>query len=737
MSLNSSYPTGDDAKKQISGRHRNGTLWRTMFLASTIVGILALMALVYNIVNEAFGLTAVESTIEPDSLVREEMEGILLNSSNLVSSEDDNELVELIANDPNAIGFFGYAFYLANADRLNAVSVDGIEPNAETAASGDYPITRPLYLYTTEDVLVNNQAASVFLNYYLSNVTQEIEAVGYFPVSAETLSTGQIAYVASSGLDLQPGQWAVINPDGIEGSVQIAGSSTVFPLTQHMADLISADGFAGNIAVESIGSTAGLRAFCVDGTADIANASRAIQPAEFNACRENGREAIELRVGTDALAVVVNPQNSFLQDATKEELQQLFSTAETWSEVNADWPNEPINRYVPGVDSGTLDFFTETVFDVELRDLSKDQLVKILANNVSVGRGRALEREQKFYDSQLVFESPDVWNEVCQAEGNIPTGCTDRARTHDDVYELVIREVVELDVVETWSLVDSIFNRSAIETAVLTDHPNASLEFRSWLTGDFVTSPQSSTPEFAGVRTAILGTLWVVLITVLFSFPVGVGAAVYLEEYAEDNAINRLIQTNINNLAGVPSIIYGLLGLTVFVRILEVFTSGRLFGLVADSSTSNGRTILSAGLTLGLLILPVIIIASQEAIRAVPNSMRQAGMALGATKWQTIWHHVIPSALPGIMTGAILAIARAVGETAPLVVVGASTFIVVDPNSPFSKFTVLPIQIFQWTSRPQAEFRNIAAAAIIVLLALLLSLNTTAVLLRNRFSRKA
>jgi phosphate transport system permease protein len=175
--------------------------------------------------------------------------------------------------------------------------------------------------------------------------------------------------------------------------------------------------------------------------------------------------------------------------------------------------------------------------------------------------------------------------------------------------------------------------------------------------------------------------------------------------------------------------------LAVFVRALEPITSGSGFG-VADPTTANGRTITSAGLTLALLILPLIIINAQEAIRAVPGSLRQASLGLGATKWQTIWHHVLPNALPGILTGNILAISRAIGETAPLVVIGASTFITVDPEGPFSKFTTLPIQIYQWTARPQAEFRNIAAAAIVVLLILLLTLNASAVLLRNRYSRR-
>jgi phosphate transport system permease protein len=307
-------------------------------------------------------------------------------------------------------------------------------------------------------------------------------------------------------------------------------------------------------------------------------------------------------------------------------------------------------------------------------------------------------------------------------------------RSQESVYELVVERVVAPTVVGTWSLVDSLFQRGEIE-AFVEDVPNGSLEFRSWLTWRFITSPQSSSPEDAGIRTAILGSLWVIMITLLFSLPIGVGAAVYLEEYADKNWFNRMIDTNINNLAGVPSIIYGMLGLAIFVRILAPLTSGTLFG-VSDPTTANGRTVLSAGLTLGLLILPLIIINAREAIRAVPSSLRQASYGLGATKWQTIWHHVLPMALPGILTGNILAMSRAIGETAPLVVIGASTFIVVDPSSPFAKFTTLPIQIYQWTARPQDEFRNIAAAAIIALLILLLSLNAGAVLLRNRFSTR-
>ena len=344
---------------------------------------------------------------------------------------------------------------------------------------------------------------------------------------------------------------------------------------------------------------------------------------------------------------------------------------------------------------------------IPLEQLHPIDLTYILEQNVSAGFFRAQNNEYPFEE-----------------------------RTREEMYDLVVERVVEPEAAATWSLFDSLFNKAKIDAEVAEKYADADVHFTSWLNGSFISSPQSSDAERAGVRTAVLGSLWVVGITILFAFPMGVGAAIYLEEYAtNDSWINRLIQTNINNLAGVPSIIYGILGLAIFVRALEPITSGAFLGTV-DTTTANGRTILSAGLTLGLLILPLIIINAQEAIRAVPGSLRNASFGLGATKWQTIWHHVLPNSIPGILTGTILAVSRALGETAPLVVVGASTFITFDPESPFSKFTTLPIQIYQWTSRPQAEFRNIAAAAIIVLLIILLSLNAVAVFLRNKYSKQ-
>jgi phosphate transport system permease protein len=278
---------------------------------------------------------------------------------------------------------------------------------------------------------------------------------------------------------------------------------------------------------------------------------------------------------------------------------------------------------------------------------------------------------------------------------------------------LVETDVIGETVLREWSLVE--------EAAA--EYEGARLYFRSWLNFDFLTMPMSSNPVAAGIRTALIGTLWVMVITVVVSFIVGVGTAIYLQEYATgDHWIERFIETNIRNLAGVPSIIYGLLGLAIFVRALEGIT--------------QGRTILSAALTMSLLILPVIIINAQEALRAVPSSLRDASYGLGATRWQTIWRSVLPAAVPGILTGTILAMSRAIGETAPLIIIGASTYIVIDPNSPFSKFTALPIQIYQWTARPQDEFRSIAAAAIIVLMVLLLTLNAAAIIMRQRYRRK-
>ncbi len=420
-----------------------------------------------------------------------------------------------------------------------------------------------------------------------------------------------------------------------------------------------------------------------------------------------------------------------------------------------------------------------------------------------------------------------------------------------DIQDLITEQIIKPTVVATWTFLQSMLERPAIEAEVAEKYPNDSLEFRAWLNLDFVTSSVSSSATTAGLRTALLGSFWIITITAIVGLIIGVSAAIYLEEYATDNWINKFIEINIRNLAAIPSVIYGMLGLAVFAQALGVLTGGYLFGAnlptqsedqiviavqdalgleplagnvrvmftteaskipneddvfkfmletintdvltdeelinvfrlfhsyrrvslanlsifssppldkVTSDLTSvigagklteegalklaealqtygtfntNGRTVVSAALTLALLILPVIIVNAQEAIRAVPRSIREASYGLGATKWQTTSRQVLPAALPGILTGVILAVSRALGETAPLLVVGASTFIGIDPNGPFSKFTVVPIQIFQWTARPELEFRSVAAAAIIMLLIVMLLLNAVAIILRNRFT---
>jgi phosphate transport system permease protein len=235
----------------------------------------------------------------------------------------------------------------------------------------------------------------------------------------------------------------------------------------------------------------------------------------------------------------------------------------------------------------------------------------------------------------------------------------------------------------------------------------------------FITGLPSRMPERAGIFTAMMGSVWVLFITTLIAFPIGVSAGIYLEEYARQGRLSRLLEINISNLAGVPSIIYGLLGLEIFVRTMKM-----------------GSSVLAGSLTLALLILPVIIVSTRESIKAVPQSIRDASFALGASKWQTIYHQVLPASFGGILTGVILALSRAVGEAAPLIVVGALAYVPFAPRSPLDDFSVLPIQIFNWISRPQHGFIINAAAAIIILLIITFAMNGIAIYLRNRWQKK-
>ncbi|MEH7384699.1 phosphate ABC transporter permease PstA [Bacillus sp. JJ1521] len=242
-----------------------------------------------------------------------------------------------------------------------------------------------------------------------------------------------------------------------------------------------------------------------------------------------------------------------------------------------------------------------------------------------------------------------------------------------------------------------------------------------WINIGFLTNKLSTVPERAGIMGAILGTVWLMIVVVPVTMILGIGTAIYLEEYATKGRLQSFIQTNISNLAGVPSIVFGILGMTVFVRTMGL-----------------GNIVLAGGLTMSLLVLPIVVVASQEALRSVPQFLREASYGMGATKWQTIKKVVLPAAIPGILTGVILALSRAVGETAPLVVVGIPALLIPFPNSIFDKFTVLPIQIYYWTldSALVAEYANLAAATIIILLLILLIMNSIAVIIRNKFQKR-
>ncbi len=350
--------------------------------------------------------------------------------------------------------------------------------------------------------------------------------------------------------------------------------------------------------------------------------------------------------------------------------------------------------------------------------ITTDFLLGEPIKNLLSGRTVRPEVADKPYDDLSITEYIDL------LEDNLDT---------QQLYSVIIRDVAQLRYDRVWTLLESITSYESIlaekeSSDLLRD---GEIRFHSWLSLDFITGELTASPATTGLRTSLLGSLWVIILTILIALPLGVGAAVYLEEYAEKNLLNAVIETNIRNLAGVPSIIYGMLGLAIFVRALEQLTSGAFVGV----TDSNGRTVISAAFTMALLILPVVIINAQEAIRAVPSSIREASYGVGATKWQTTSRQVLPAAFPGILTGLILSISRAVGETAPLLVVGGLTFTLIDPNGPFSKFSVVPIQVYSWTSDPAIGFRNVAAAAIIVLLVVLLALNTTAIVLRQRLSK--
>jgi len=383
-----------------------------------------------------------------------------------------------------------------------------------------------------------------------------------------------------------------------------------------------------------------------------------------------------------------------------------ISTITGLLEIPEDWENS----------------FSEPLNETQL-SIIRNQFINASALRILIG-------EQMVEGDAETLSPPSNWPDLLRYDNSLRFEDLTTSERNDllalnlskeQIIAVIDDEVILEEINESWNLNESIFDRAAIDARVEDRYPDAELQWKSWLTANFITNRLTDDVETTGIRAPLLGSILLMVVVIVVSFPLGVGAAIYLEEYAEDTVLNRLIETNIRNLAGVPSIIYGMLGLAIFVRSLEDVT--------------GGRTVLSGGLTLTLLILPIIIIQSQEALRGVPNMIREGSYGLGATKWQTISKNVLPVALPGILTGTIIALSRAVGETAPLIVVGAATFIAVDPNFTGS-FSALPIIIYNWTLRPEPEFQNAAGAAIILLLILLLTMNSIAIIIRNRTTQR-
>ncbi len=299
----------------------------------------------------------------------DEDEGPILAAANLQLSEDDNVLVQGITGSPYAIGFFGYAYYQENQDTLTILNIEGVEPSATSVEDGSYALARPLFIYSDATIMQEKPQVAAYINFFLSNVNGVIDEVGYFPASTAAINNAKQAWANAQNVSLAGGGNTAgvtlpgVDPLAVSGDVVSAGSSTVFPLAEAIAELFRNEGYSDNITIDSIGSGAGFERFCVAGETDVSNASRPIKDSEVESCAAIGRTPIEFRVGTDALAVTVSAENDFATDVTLEELALIFSTAETWADVRPDWPAEPIQRFIPGTDSGTFDYFVEEIYD--------------------------------------------------------------------------------------------------------------------------------------------------------------------------------------------------------------------------------------------------------------------------------------------------------------------------------------------------------------------------------------
>ena len=361
-------------------------------------------------------------------VVFESDEGPILSAANEQLSEDDNVLVQGVLGSPYAIGFFGYAYYQENADALNVLSLEGVTPNAETVEAFTYPLARPLFMYSTAQIMNDKPQVAAFLDYYLTQVNDVISSVGYFPASEESLNGARQSWLSAMGMGLI--ELPAVDPLSVSGDIITAGSSTVGPLSERIAEQFRDEGYADNITIDIIGSGAGFERFCTNAETDISNASRPIKDSEVEACRANGREPIEFRVGTDGVAVVVSKANDFATDVTLEELALIFSTAETWADVRPEWPAEPILRFIPGTDSGTFDFFTEVVFESDegpILSAANEQLSE--DDNVLVQGVLGSPYAIGFFGYAYYQENADVLN-VLSLEGVTPNAETVEAFTY-------------------------------------------------------------------------------------------------------------------------------------------------------------------------------------------------------------------------------------------------------------------------------------------------------------------
>lgn len=601
-------PEGAALKKNIIKRRRVGTIWRGVYIGAIVIAIVALLSLIYSIVNSSYSLVAVANQVDPDTLYQKPITEL---------TEDDLVL------------------------SLENLEAEGLRQVILSLEDGSFR-ELTLRFVALENILdLSNDEAKLFLRANRDQTVSETFADHTYP--AELANTVL--------LDLTRDNWTLL-------LIQNVSSDT-------LVNLIADD----------------IRNHPAQRPTLIANV-QTIDPTAFPYVSFSDMTAEEL--GTAMLT-------SESTDLRGNNLR--FVAVSAFFEISFE---KAKTRLVENRDKTAGQFLTdfelpEALAETPILDLERDDWINIMTLNFSTEEMRVVVTD-KILKPRVV----GTWNFV-------PSLQHDREDLRDEV---IAKETAKA---------------KALGEAVEIDPDAILFEYRWWATPDFLSGTYSTKPELAGIRTAIIGSLYMIAITIFFAFPIGVGAAIYLEEYASDNMLNRIIKVNISNLAGVPSIVYGMLGLVIFVRALGELT--------------QGATVIAAGLTMGLLILPVIIINAQEAIRAVPNSLRQASYGLGATKWQTIWNHVLPNAIPGIMTGTILAISRAIGETAPLIVIGAATRITKDPTLS-SKFTVLPIQIFHWTSEPDPAFQNVAAAAILILMVLLLTMNSIAIMLRNRFSQR-